>query len=606
MFSQFIIITLVIYIIIQIIYTTHVELIRQFFLNPTHTTQKKYEAMRALCVEGISAQEVAERFGYSVYTINAMKRDFVKAINNRQIDQSHFFVTHNPGRPIDEQKLPVQRRIIDLRKQNYSILDIKSVLHTEGHEISHDYIYRVLDTEGFARLPKRTRIERKRTSSKIIAAPRSKEIDWSLDNGKTFHSERGIGILPFLPLLSKLQVNRWIESAGYPETSELNRVQNVLSFIALKLSGHDRYSQDDLWAMDRGFGLFSGLNVLPKDGTLSTYSYRTNRDMNRIFLTEMYKKINDLGLLSGSVNMDFTAIPHWGDASVLENNWSGKRNKALKSVLAVLSQDPDTGIFCYSDAEVRHRDQSESILQFVDFWKQGGQSPSCLIFDSKFTTYQNLEKLDRDHIKFITIRRRSKKLLSEYEKIPDESRQSIRVEGEGRKYQKLQVYESEIRLPKTECLVRQIAIYGNGREKETFIITNDKDRSASQIVRQYGKRWNVEKGISEQIEFFHLNSLSSSIVVKVDFDLTMTITAHNLYRIMARDLPGFERETSGSLNGKFFSNGGQFTIQNDAVVVEMKKKRHLPLLLEGMKPYENINTPWLDNRKLIFKLWATS
>lgn len=580
--------------------------LRKFFLNPTHVTQRKYEAMRALCVERLSAREVSDRFGYSVYTINAMKRDFAKAIKDKEMDSSYFFVTRTAGRHADEHKAGVQKRIIDLRKQNYSILDIKSVLHTEGYVISHDYIYRILDSEGFSRLPKRTRIERKMAAGKMIMAPRSQAIQWASDNGKTFHSERGLGVLPFLPLLGQLKVEKWIENAGYPRTTELNRVQSVLSFIALKLSGHDRYSQDDLWAMDRGFGLFSGLNVLPKDSTLSTYSYRTNRGMNHIFLTEMFYKLKEVGLLSGSVNLDFTAIPHWGDASVLENNWSGKRNKALKSVLAALSQDPDTGIFCYCDAEVKHKEQAESVLEFVDFWRQAGESPSCLIFDSKFTTYQNLEKLDRDNIKFITIRRRSKKLLSEYEKIPVQNRQAIRVEGESRKYQWLKVYESRITLPKTNCQLRQIVVSDNGRQKETFFITNDTGRSASQIIRQYGKRWNIEKGISEQIEFFHLNSLSSSIVVKVDFDLTMTVAAHNFYRIMAGNFPGFEKETAGSLNSKFFSNGGQFTINNDAVIVELKKKRHLPILLEAMKPYDNTNITWLGNRKLLFKLWATS
>lgn len=92
----------------------------------------------------------------------------------------------------------------------------------------------------------------------------------------------------------------------------------------MKLAGHNRYSQDDLWAMDRGFGLFSGLNVLPKENSLSSYSYRTSRRMNRKFLTEMFHRFNSSGQFSGIVNMDLTAIPHWGDASVLENNLSGK------------------------------------------------------------------------------------------------------------------------------------------------------------------------------------------------------------------------------------------------------------------------------------------
>ena len=300
--------------------------------------------------------------------------------------------------------------------------------------------------------------------------------------------------------------------------------------------------------MDRGFGLFSGLNVLPKNGTLSSYSYRTNRRMNRKFLTAMFHRLKGLGLLSGIVNMDFTAIPHWGDASILENNWSGKRGKALKSVLAALCQDPDTGIFCYSDAEIKHRKQSECVLQFVDFWRQGGQSPACLIFDSKFTTYQNLEKLDSDNIKFITIRRRSKGLLTNLKEV---SWKQIRVEGHGRKYERVKVNESEIILPNTNLSLRQIILSDHGHEKETFIITNDRELSASQIIRQYGRRWNVEKGISEQIEFFHLNNLSSSIIVKVDFDLTMTVAAHNLYRIMAQSLTGFEKESSISLNTNF-------------------------------------------------------
>lgn len=580
--------------------------IKRFFLNPTHATHKRYEAIRALCVEGLLAKEVADRFGYSIHSINTIKRNFLKAVNNRTIDATHFFATHSPGRHQDAHKAEAREKIIQLRKHNHSILDIKGILQTEGCMVSHDYIHRILTEEGFIRLPRRTQIERKRTSSKTIKAPKSKSIDWGEDMGKTFHSERGVGILPFLPLLSWLNIDQWIESACYPETTELNRVQSILSFIALKLAGCNRYSQDDLWAMDRGFGLFSGLNVLPKDGTLSSYSYRTNRRMNRKFLTAMFHRLKGLGLLSGTTNMDFTTIPHWGDASVLENNWSGKRNKALKSILAALCQDPDTGIFCYSDAEIKHRKQPECALQFVDFWKQGGDDPTCLIFDSKFTTYQNLEKLDHDKIKFITIRRRSKGLLSSLKDLSKEEWDYVHVEGHSRKYEKVRVNESEITLPNTSCSLRQIIISGHGREKETFIITNDRELSAQQIIRKYRRRWNVEKGISEQISFFHLNSLSSSIVVKVDFDLTMTIAAHNLYRIMAQNLPGFEKELSGSLNTKFFAGGGQLTIDKDTIIIKMKKRRHLPVLIDAIKVYQETTIPWLNNRKLVFKLWTMS
>jgi len=577
-----------------------------FFLNPLHPSHRKYEALRSLCVDGKTAQEVANKFGYSIHTINAFKRDLLRMFKQGRLESTHFFVTHSAGRPVDRMKSDTRNTIIQLRKRNFSILDIQTVLHTQGYRVTHDYIFRVLKEDGFARLPKRTSIEKRFISSETLIAPPSSTINWVDDTGKRFSSERGLGLLTFLPVLAELQIEQWIKRANYPETKELNRVQMVMSFLALKLSGNKRYHPDDLWALDRGFGLFSGLNVLPKTTTLSTYSYRISREMNRRFLKAMNQELLHRGLLKGMMNMDFTTIPHWGDASILENNWSGKRNKGLKSILAAVCQDPDSGIFSYGSAEVKHQEQHDFVFEFVDFWKEQGETPKCLIFDSKFTTYQNLEKLDHDHIKFITLRRRSKKLVEGVEHLPESDWESVVIEGGKRKRRKLMVHDSEIALKGIKTGFRQIIVKDNGHHKPSFFITNDRERTTAQMIRQYGKRWNVEKGISEQIEFFHLNQLSSSIVVKVDFDLTMTITAYNIYRMIAQNLPGFERETAVSLNAKFFANGGHFTIKNDRIRIELKKKRHLPLLIDALKKYKNKSISWLGNRRLCFELDATS
>ena len=92
--------------------------IKEFFLNPTHITHRKYEVLRALCIDKIKAKDVAERFGYSLFSINAMKRDFVNAVKSNQIDSSHFFLTRFPGRNPDATKADMKERIIQLRKQN--------------------------------------------------------------------------------------------------------------------------------------------------------------------------------------------------------------------------------------------------------------------------------------------------------------------------------------------------------------------------------------------------------------------------------------------------------------------------------------------------------
>lgn len=38
-------------------------------------------------------------------------------------------------------------------------------------------------------------------------------------------------------------------------------------------------------------------------------------------------------------NLDFKTIPHWGDESVLENNWAGSKSKAIKSVLSLIVRE---------------------------------------------------------------------------------------------------------------------------------------------------------------------------------------------------------------------------------------------------------------------------
>ena len=60
------------------------------------------------------------------------------------------------------------------------------------------------------------------------------------------------------------------------------------------------------------------------------------------------------------------------------------------------------------------------------------------------------------------------------------------------------------------------------------LLTNDYDSSLADLLRRYARRWLVEQPISEQLSFFHLNRRASSMVLKVDFDLTLTVLASNL------------------------------------------------------------------------------
>ena len=574
-------------------------MIEDFFLKPKSVSHRQYEALRMYYVENTPAAEVADFFGYKHRALTSLVSDFRRDFDQDEFENK-FFVQRQLGRPEKSEKDTVRGIVVALRKKNFSVEDIKTSLDATGYPVSENTIYLIIKGEGFARLPKRTKRDRRELEEVKIKALKSEVIDFLPEKFKTTSG----ALLCFLPIIQEYGIDKMINQSTYPRSRSLPRLESILSFIALKLSDVRRYSTDDIWCMDRGSGLFAGLNVLPKATWFSSYSDRVTSQMNMDFLHLLHQKWSDMGLLGDTINLDFTTIPYWGESDQFENNWSGKRNKALASMLSVLAHDPESGIIDYGNTRVRHSNESQIVLEFLDFYKQGLKEENQLkyiIFDSKFTNYQNLAKLDSNNVKFITIRRRGKNIAEEINAYPKESWKTIRVQQSGNKSRTLKVHEQSVFLKGYNKQIRQITITGNGRIKPAIIITNDFDLSIHEIVTKYARRWLVEKVISEQIEFFHLNRVSSSMVIKVDFDLTMSIVAHNIYRLFALELEGYSRLTSQSLYEKFITNAADVEIRKKEIVVNLKKKRNLPLLLETMNRFQDQKYSWLDNKKLIFQ-----
>jgi predicted DNA-binding protein YlxM (UPF0122 family) len=583
--------------------------LKKYFLNPRNTSHKQYEALRAFFVDNLAAQDVASKYGYTIQSFYTLIRNFKNKFFSCEKDLDLFFKTIKLGRKVKDKAGDLANLILTLRKQYISVPDIKSILDTKKYNVSERYIFSVIKNAGFARLPRRDKQRKQETlkeAKEKITAPQSMCLDF--DN-EEFNTDN-VGLLCFIPVINELGIDTIIENSLYPETTSISKLSSILSFLALKLSNIRRYSADNIWCMDRGMGLLAMLNVLPKTGWYSSYSHRVTRKMDLHFMKELHKIWVKRGLLSDTMNLDFTTIPYWGDDEHLENNWSGKRNKTLSSMLAVLAQDPDSGIIDYGATDVRHKNETKVILEFLDFYRENtAQSKKALryiVFDSKFTTYENLRRLDEDSIKFITIRRRGKKIVEEIEQINKTEWQKIHVMNADSKGRTLRVHDSIMMLKDYGKEIRQIIITGHGKIKPALLISNDFEIKLSDIIRKYSRRWLIEKGISEQIEFFHLNRVSSAIVIKVDFDFTMTMLAHNLYRLFASDLLGYSHQTDQSIFEKFIYNSGYVKIKDEEIVVQLKKKRHLPVLLGMLEKYQNKKIPWLGNKKLRFEGATTS
>ena len=572
---------------------------KDYFLKHNTIAQKQYEALKTFFVDNISARETANKFGYTLRAFNSLVTDFRKNLKECSVNDDPFFQIRKKGRNIKKDTGEINKLIIEMRKKNYSVGDIKTTLDSKSYLISERYISLMLKKQGFARLPRRSQYEKSTLERPTINAEKSRMIDFQ---SECFTSS-STGILLFIPYLEKYGIIKAIAESDYPETNIIDRISSILAFQALKLNSIRRYSVDDLWCMDRGLGLFAGLNVLPKAAWFSSYCYRVTKEMNLKFLKKLHYIWQQNGLLGDTVNLDFVTVPYWGDGSHLENNWSGKRRTSLASMLSVLAQDPDSGIIDYGDTDVMHKNEHLVVLEFLDFYRKDnpqGNNLKYLIFDSKFTNYQNLKKLDNKGIKFITIRRRGKNIVEQINNIPKANWKQVRVMNADGKGRTLRVYDQNVILKGYGDTIRQIAITGHGKIKPALIITNEFDLDIKDIIRKYSRRWLVEKSIAEQTDFFHLNRVSSSMVIKVDFDLTMTILAHNLYRLFALDLKRCSHFSDIRLYEKFIANGGEIKIADEKIKVRMKKKRDLPELLTIMSQYSKINISSMSNKQIAF------
>ena len=574
--------------------------LKLFFEMPVAVAHKQYEALRMYYLDRAPAHQVAQRYGYTYRAFTSLVTTFRRKIIMNPRD-SIFFIENSPGRKVSAETNDAKSVIISMRKKYYSVPEIKVTLDGLGHSLSEKNIYNILSSEGFSRLPRRSKLAKQQLDKVQVEAEKSIRLSYI---SETFKSSNA-GILMFLAFIRRYGIDTLIARSDYPETSVIDKSSSILCFLALKLANRRRYSSDDTWCMDRGMGLFAGLNVLPKTAWYTSYSDRVTPEMNRSFLKKLHQLWLRHELLEDTANLDFTTIPYWGDDSHLENNWSGKRGKALASMLAVLAHDPDSGLIDYGSADVLQKDESSVVLEFLDFYREGDKNKEnklrYIVFDSKFTNYENLRNLDDGQVKFITIRRRGKLLLERIDNLPATGWKTVRVECAGNKQRMLKVFDEMVFIKGYDKEIRQITITGNGKIKPAIIITNDTDLHVEQIIRKYARRWIVEKTISEQIDFFHLNLVSSSMVIKVDFDLTMSILAHNLYRLFAIELGRYANNTAQTLYDKFVLNGADIEIGEKAIKVLLKKKRQLPLILETMQRFNKQKYPMLSNKNLIFE-----
>src|SRR6267142_20527 len=292
-----------------------------------------------------------------------------------------------------------------------------------------------------------------------------------------------------------------------------------------------------------------------------------------------------------------TSQPYYGEHPVIERHYVSARSRRQPSILVFLAQDAAGRAFCYSNADLRKGDEADEIFNFISFWKRThGQQPRHLVFDSRLTTYANLARLDKMGISFITLRRRSPALLKEITLLPRSAWRTVELDVPTRKFRFPRVYEQKVSL--AGCSFRQLFIQDLGHDEPTILLTNQYPLSHKKLITRYAQRMLIENALSDAVRFFHIDALSSTVGLKIDFDMVLLVVASGLYRILAKRMRGYSDAQARQIFRDLVDMPADVTLTEREVEVSFHCRAHLPIILASGLIEQPISVPSWNGLKL--------
>jgi transposase len=563
-----------------------------YFLEPSEPAQRRYEAMRAYFVDGLTAAEAATRFGYSPASVHQMASEL-------RAGSAEYFRSSKPGPRSARKADRVRDRVLELRALDRSVEEIAAELTAAGTPVSAQTVWTILQAEGIERLARRAGSER--GAPPRLAAVKARALtDWPAPT--TVRCDHA-GLFLLAPGIAELGLSQLAGSCGYPSTTVLSAWHSLGALLLHKCARTPRASHAHALADDPGLALLMGLTALPKATHLTSYSYRARRSASEKLLAGVTGRMRELGLATGEqgFNLDFHAIRHHGTDVPLEKHYVPARSQRTRAVLTFFAQDHASQEMVYSNAELTKTEQAREVIAFADYWQQiAGADPGLLVFDSKLTTYKILDELTARGIRWLTLRERGPKLIADLEALPDTDWTKVRVERRGR-YREPEIHDELIQIKGIDAPVRQLAVRNIGREHPTMLITNALDLTTKQLFARYAERMTIENELDAYISGFHLNALSSGLPLNVDIDATLTVIAGNLYRLLARKLPRYENATPDKLWRHFLDATGTIHTTNDALTLELNIRTYHPVLIAAGFADQPTPIPWLNDRELRFR-----
>ena len=109
----------------------------------------------------------------------------------------------------------------------------------------------------------------------------------------------------------------------------------------------------------------------------------------------------------------------------------------------------------------------------------------------------------------------------------------------------------------------------------------------------------IENSISDGVDFFHIDALSSAVALKVNCDLQLTLMGSSLYRTLGAHIGGAcTTAESRHIFRDFVQTSARVSITAKSVRVQFGKHAHnAPLISAGFAKID-VAIPWWQGRRL--------
>ena len=187
----------------------------EWFTAPRQVNQRRYEALRAYFVDGLTYQQAGARFGYTRWAMINLVREY------RAGKLELFAAPKKPGPPpgAAPAKERARGRVTELRRQGCSTYEISGRLAAEGIPLNRTSVAEILAEEGFGRLLRRPEPEASispATPGRDTGLPAARVIDFAAWPERLETTRAGL--LLAVPDLVSLDLPALVSAVGYPGT----------------------------------------------------------------------------------------------------------------------------------------------------------------------------------------------------------------------------------------------------------------------------------------------------------------------------------------------------------------------------------------------------